>query len=641
MKQNGAAVRVLIVQDEGLGPPALDRILGPMQRDLVRVESVPEARELMRSSTFDLIVADSGRIRGVLDALFAFVGLFSLGGVVLDANEAPLVASGLPRDQVIGRRFVDLPWFEHSAVERARITAAITAAGHGESVRLETQIWSTRGELRWIDASFLPLRDQAGAITHVVGSGVDITPRKRAQDALAASEARLAEAQRVAQIGSWEWTVAEDRVRWSDQLYDIYGLAKTAFVPTYEGFLTRVVPEDVEHTRAVIGAALKSISPFVYDHRIRRPDGSVRMLHTRGEVIAGADGKAARLVGSCWDVTDRWQATSELERSVSTLTAILEATADGILVGDQMGKVAAVNRRFLAMWRLPSDIGPGCEIRQLAESVRDQLVEPDRFMATVAELYGDEHREGFDVIRFRDGRVFERYSLPERVGDVIVGRVCSFRDVTQRERLLERAKSERAAAETARQDLEAVLERVSDGFAALDRTWRYTYVNSSAGRLMGRDARSLIGRHIWTEFPEARGHKFQAAYEQAMREQRPIQIRENYPPWNRWFENHIYPSPDGITIFGNDITDQVMMEDALRASNDQLRALAARLDSVREEERRVMAREIHDQIGQGLTALKLDLAWLRKQLDGHANPLVTNRAAAMDGLIDQIVQTAR
>src|SRR6185312_13659211 len=265
------------------------------------------------------------------------------------------------------------------------------------------------------------------------------------------------EAQRVAQIGSWEWTVSEDRVRWSDQLYDIYGLAKTAFVPTYEGFLARVVPEDVEHTRAVIGEALASICPFVYDHRIRRPDGSVRMLHTRGEVIAGADGKAARLVGSCWDVTDRWQATSELERSVSTLTAILEATADGILVGDQMGKVAAVNRRFLAMWRLPSDIGPGCEIRQLAESVRDQLVEPDRFMATVAELYGDEHREGFDVIRFRDGRVFERYSLPERVGDVIVGRVCSFRDVTQRERLLERARSERAAAESARHDLEAVL----------------------------------------------------------------------------------------------------------------------------------------------------------------------------------------
>jgi len=641
VKENGAAMRVLIVQDEGLGPPMLDRILGPGQPDLVHARSVPEARELLSKSTFDVIVTDDARLRGVLDAIFAFVGLFSVGGVILDVNQAPLSASGLSREEVIGRRFVDMPWFAHSETERARIAAAITAAGRGESVRIETQIWSTRGELRWIDASFLPLRDQEGAITHVVGSGVDVTRRKRAQEALAASQARLAEAQRVAHIGSWEWTVGENHVQWSDELYDIYGLTKAEFVATYEGFLARVWPDDLAHTQAVIRAAVQTVAPFVYDHRIRRPDGTVRMLHTRGEVIGGPHGKAARLVGSCWDVTEHWQVTSELERSVSTLTATLEATADGILVGDRHGKVAAVNRRFLAMWRLPSDVGPGADIRRLAESVRGQLVDPDGFMAKVTELYGDEHSEAFDVIRFEDGRVFERYSLPQRVGDAIVGRVCSFRDVTRRERFLERAQSERAAAVTARQDLEAVLERVSDGFVALDRTWRYTYVNGCAGRLLGRPAEALVGRHIWTEFPEGRGQKFHLAYEQAMREQRPIQIRDKYPPWNRWFENRIYPSPDGISIFFTDITDQVMMEDALRASNDQLRALAARLDLVREEERRVMAREIHDQIGQSLTALKLDLAWLRKQLDGQASPAVAARTAGMDGLIDQILGTAR
>jgi PAS domain S-box-containing protein len=641
VKQDGSAVRVLIVQGEGLGPPVLDRILGPVHPDTVRARSVPEARELLESSNFDVIIADDGRLRGVLDAIFAFVGLFSLGGVVLDANEAPLLASGLSRDQVIGRRFVDLPWFSHSETARARVSAALGAAGRGESVRTELQVWSTRGMLIWIDASFLPLRDQAGTITHVVGSGVDITPRKQAQDALAASQARLAEAQRVAHIGSWEWTIAENVVQWSDELYFIYAVSKSEFVPTYEGFFSRVWPEDVEHTKAAIQAALRSCSPFVYDHRIRRPDGSVRMLHTRGEVMPGPDGKPARLVGSCWDVTEHWQATAALEHSVSTLTATLNATADGILVGDRHGKVSVVNRRFLAMWRLPSNVGPGADIRQLAESVRGELVEPDRFMAKVAELYGDEQVEAFDVIKFKDGRVFERYSLPQWVADAIVGRVCSFRDVTRRERLFERATSERAAAETARHDLERVLERVSDGFVALDRTWRYAYVNGSGGRLLGRDARELIGRHIWTEFPEGRGQKFQLAYEKAMREQRPIQLRDNYPPWNRWFENRIYPSPDGITIFFNDITDQVMMEDALRGSNDRLRALGARLDSVREEERRVMAREIHDQIGQSLTALKLDLAWLRRQLDGQASPAVAARTAAMDGLIDQIIETAR
>ena len=284
-----------------------------------------------------------------------------------------------------------------------------------------------------IDAAFTPLRDQNNLITHVIGSGVDVTARKRAEEAMVASQTRLAEAQRVAHVGSWEWNVADNHVNWSDELFNIYAVDRADFIPSYEGFLSRVDPEDVEHTKAVIRQAVEDVAPFIYDHRIRRPDGEVRMLHTRGEVIADG-GKAARLVGSCWDVTDRWRATQQLEHSVSTLTATLEATADGILVGDRRGKVSALNQRFLAMWRLPSEIGPGADIRKLGDGVRDQLVDPDAFVARMVELSGDDEREVHDILRFKDGRVFEWYSMPQRLGTSICGRVSSFRDVTQRER---------------------------------------------------------------------------------------------------------------------------------------------------------------------------------------------------------------
>ena len=643
MKDVNAAVRVLVVENEGLGQHNLDGILDPSGKaEVVRAGSLNEARNLLRSESFDVIVADESRLRGVLDSLFAFVGLFSLGGVVLDANEAPLAVSALHRDQVIGHRFVDLPWFAHSATERSRISEAIDAAARGESARLETHIQSVRdGKLVCIDAAFAPLRDGGGNITHVVGSGVDISARKRAEQLLAASESRLKEAQRVAHVGSWEWRVADNRVRWSDELYRIYGLEPADFVPTYEGFLSRIYPADVAHTTAVIRQAVENVTPFVYDHRIQRPDGGVRMLHTRGEVMGDDTGRAVRLVGSCWDVTDRWEVTHALESTVAALRATLEATADGILVGDCDGRVAMLNQRMLALWRLPADMGAGTDIRQLADSVQDQLVEPDGFMGRVSELYGTADKEGFDVLRFVDGRVYERYSVPQRVGETIAGRVCSFRDVTQRDRLFEEAQVARAAAEAARRDYETFLERISDGFVALDRSWRYVYANSCAGRQLGRDPRSLFGKHIWTEFPEGRGQKFHLAYEQAFREQRPVQIREYFPPWDRWFENRIYPSPDGVSILFTDVTAEVKSQEDLRASTEQLRALAARLDAIREEERRLIAREIHDEIGQALTAIKLDLGWLRGQLPAHAAPEVQQRAAATEALLDQALDTAR
>src|SRR4051794_39191924 len=94
-----------------------------------------------------------------------------------------------------------------------------------------------------------------------------------------------------------------------------------------------------------------------------------------------------------------------------------------------------------------------------------------------------------------------------------------------------------------------VIEHVSDAFVALDNDWRYTYVNQHAGKLFGRRPEDLIGKHIWTEFPEGVGQPFHRAYEKALAEQSFLQIESYYEPWDRWFENRIYPSPDGLSIF--------------------------------------------------------------------------------------------
>lgn len=111
-----------------------------------------------------------------------------------------------------------------------------------------------------------------------------------------------------------------------------------------------------------------------------------------------------------------------------------------------------------------------------------------------------------------------------------------------------------------------VLASISDGFVALDANWNYTYVNErGAAMLNGNKPEDLIGKHIWTLFPEGIGQPFYWNYQKVMKEREPILIQEYYSPWNRWFENRIYPSPDGgITIFFTDITESKKAQERYR-----------------------------------------------------------------------------
>ncbi|MDB6020144.1 MAG: Signal transduction histidine kinase CheA, partial [Pedosphaera sp.] len=124
--------------------------------------------------------------------------------------------------------------------------------------------------------------------------------------------------------------------------------------------------------------------------------------------------------------------TQELAGSLSLLHATLESTADGILVTDLYGKVTQVNERFAAMWRIPRELLDTRDDQHILETVMVQLKYPRQFLAGVKELNGDPDREGVELLEFKDGRIFERHSKPQRIGENSVGRVWSYRDITER-----------------------------------------------------------------------------------------------------------------------------------------------------------------------------------------------------------------
>lgn len=124
-----------------------------------------------------------------------------------------------------------------------------------------------------------------------------------------------------------------------------------------------------------------------------------------------------------------------LERSTSLLQATLDSTTDGVLVVDRDGRIVSHNRRFLEIWEIPESVMEAGDDGRAIQYVLDKLEDPESFVDRVKSLYADPARTGYDVLLFRDGRVIERYSRPQRLGQKIVGRVWTYRDVTEQKRM--------------------------------------------------------------------------------------------------------------------------------------------------------------------------------------------------------------
>jgi PAS domain S-box-containing protein len=178
---------------------------------------------------------------------------------------------------------------------------------------------------------------------------------------------------------------------------------------------------------------------------------------------------------------------AELQELISLLRATLDSTTDGILVVDRQGRISTWNRRFAEMWQMPPIILESRDDDRAIAFALDQLADPDAFIAKVRELYATPEAESFDALEFKDGRVFERYSRPQMIGGEAIGRVWSFRDVTERRRVEVSLRDERERfARAFRASPVAVSITLLDG--------RFIDVNDAFLRLLGHEREHALGR---------------------------------------------------------------------------------------------------------------------------------------------------
>ncbi|MBD0395153.1 MAG: PAS domain S-box protein, partial [Microcoleus sp. C1-bin4] len=167
-----------------------------------------------------------------------------------------------------------------------------------------------------------------------------------------------------------------------------------------------------------------------YEVRILTKTGETRWIEATVDIIK-FERKASILI-TAFDISDRKLAKLELETSLSLLQATIESTADGILAVDGQGKIVTFNRKFAQMWQVPDFLLDLRDNNQILGFGINQLKYPEIFLNRAKELSDRPAAESFDILEFKDGRMLERYSLPQCTKGKITGRVFSFRDVTER-----------------------------------------------------------------------------------------------------------------------------------------------------------------------------------------------------------------
>ncbi len=241
-----------------------------------------------------------------------------------------------------------------------------------------------------------------------------------------------------AAIGIAHLTLAEEWISVNQRYCEITGYSREEIMKLRLEDLTH--PDDLDASQDFIRRTREGeFANYTMEKRYIRKDATVVWINLTVSIVRSDNGEPLYLVGFIQDITERRSAQAAASRSLSLLQATLESTADGLLVVDLEGRIISYNQRVAEMWGIPPELfASGDDARAIAVAV-EKLSHPEEFLAKVQELYQQPELASYDVLELKDGRVFERYSQPQRIDGGSVGRVWSFRDVTARRRAEEQS----------------------------------------------------------------------------------------------------------------------------------------------------------------------------------------------------------
>jgi PAS domain S-box-containing protein len=404
----------------------------------------------------------------IFDSIPALIWYKNTESRLLRLNKAAAVSRGLSVAQLEGKSFYEI--YPDEAEQYYLEDLEVIDSGiakHGKVELLPT----VSGQKCWVRTDKIPYRDETGKVIGVIVFSVDITDLMRVEKELRKSRVRLTEkvekrtgmyrqamtalysanmqiqqliknsnlgethdnkaAERLLECEAYFEAVAvADRdtiLSVSRNFAELFGYEPAEMVGM--SLLELLSPESYKLAPQMISAT----SNIVCEALFLKRDGTAFPAEVRSKFVI-YEGRLVQ-VKAVRDITEWKLLQAESDRSASLLHATLEATADGILAVTTGGELISFNEKLVQMWGISEEVRNSMDRTVRLTFLTKQVKDPTAFLRRVKEIYSDAEAEGCDMLEFKDGRTFERYTQPIRVGQNIIGRVWRFRDITSREKV--------------------------------------------------------------------------------------------------------------------------------------------------------------------------------------------------------------